>query len=149
MHHGTAIGECLTWSVGMRAPRQNELVSQFLDYLQDHLTADAVYRDPHLEQQKHRAEIAPRMQNAVRNMIDAIRWRNADVDRCLGELLSEPRQNVVFATRQRSSEPVFSRSLFERGVRLDLKSRMLFDRSLFFINGEAFNPAAGDKRALQ
>ena len=148
-HHGTAIGECLTWSIGMRAPHQREVAARFLDYLQDHLTADLTYRDRGLKRQSHRAEIGPRMRRAMRRMIEAVRWRNADIDRCVGEMLSEPRQNVVFAKPHRIDAAAFARACRARGVRLDLKSRMLFDRRNVYINGEAVAAADGDAVALR
>ncbi|NBR29035.1 MAG: cupin domain-containing protein, partial [Betaproteobacteria bacterium] len=44
-HNGTAVGECLTWSIGMRAPGEREVAAQFLDFLQDRLQDGRVYRD--------------------------------------------------------------------------------------------------------
>jgi 50S ribosomal protein L16 3-hydroxylase len=136
-HHGTAVGECLTWSVGMRAPHRREVTARFLDYLQDRVCADDVYRDPTLKPQAHRAEIGPHMRKAARDMIGLLRWRDADIDRCFGEMLSEPRQNVVFDPPPRGSEQVFARRCRARGLELDLKSRMLFDHRNLYINGEA------------
>ena len=34
-HHGVAMSECLTWSIGFRAPTDAELVEGFLDFLRD------------------------------------------------------------------------------------------------------------------
>ena len=119
-HHGTAIDECLTWSIGMRAPRQDELAARFFDYVQDHLAGDAVYSDRGLRRQAHRAEIAAPMRQRLRQMIAAVRWRDEDVDRCIGEFLSEPRRHVVFDTPRRLGTAAFARAVFARGLRLSL-----------------------------
>jgi 50S ribosomal protein L16 3-hydroxylase len=148
-HHGVAIGECLTWSIGMRAPTQREVASEFLDYLQDRLQDSEVYRDPGLKPQAHRAEIGPQMQKALRRMVERIRWGDTDIDRCIGQMLSEPRQNVVFSPEPAINTRVFSDELVERGLQLDLKTRLLFDRKLFFINGEAVSIAASDTKLFR
>ena len=52
-HCGVALGECITWSIGLRAPDAQEVVGSFLEYLHDHLSADGVYRDADLLLQRH------------------------------------------------------------------------------------------------
>ncbi len=148
-HNGSAVGECLTWSIGMRAPNQREVTAQFLEYLHDHLSGDALYRDPRLKRQTHRAEIGAQMRKTVRRMIAAMRWGDADIDRSLGEMLSEPRQNTVFDPPPPLNAAAFARKLQTQGLQLDLKSRMLFDCRNIFINGEAVAVAAGDAGALR
>lgn len=148
-HHGVAVGECLTWSVGMRAPHQREVTARFLDYIQDHLIADGVYRDAALKAQSHRASIGAQMRRTVRDMIATLHWRNSDIDHCLGEMLSEPRQNVVFTPPRAIGTAAFTRAARARGLALDLKSRMLFDRNTFYLNGESITLNDSDARALR
>src|SRR5258705_9917598 len=45
-HHGVAESECLTWSIGFRAPTDAEIVEGFLDHLRDRPGASGQYRDP-------------------------------------------------------------------------------------------------------
>ncbi|MHB8679255.1 MAG: cupin domain-containing protein [Rudaea sp.] len=47
-HEGTAIGECMTFSVGMRAPSQTELLLDFSEFLAEPLGEAARYADPGL-----------------------------------------------------------------------------------------------------
>jgi 50S ribosomal protein L16 3-hydroxylase len=148
-HNGTAVGECLTWSIGMRAPGQREVAAQFLGYLQDNLQDGDVYRDPLLRQQRHPAEIGAPMRAILRRMAGAIRWNDSDIDRCLGEMLSEPRQNVVFNPPRRMDAARFAAAIDRRGARLDMKTRMLFDRARFYINGESFSAAKQDAKILR
>jgi len=148
-HNGTAVGECLTWSIGMRAPGQREVAAQFLDFLQDRLPDGRVYRDSNLRAQRHPAEIGAAMRDVLRDMINAVRWNKADIDCCLGEMLSEPRQSVVFEPQQAMSAASFAAAAHRRGLQLDLKTRMLFDRSRFYINGESIAVAKSDVRAFR
>jgi 50S ribosomal protein L16 3-hydroxylase len=57
-HDGVAFGgPCMTYSIGMRAPSQAELVGDLADYLAEHLPDDMRYADPDLEPAKRAGEI--------------------------------------------------------------------------------------------
>ncbi len=143
-HNGTAVGECLTWSIGMRAPGEREVAAQFLDFLQDRLQDGRVYRDRDLHAQRHPAEIGAAMRGVLRDMVNSVRWNDTDIDRCLGEMLSEPRQSVVFEPPKDIGVARFAATVKRRGLQLDLKTRMLFDRLRFYINGESITVARND-----
>ena len=64
-------------------------------------------------------------------------------------MLSEPRQHVVFERRRGNGAVTFARQLKARGVRLALKSRMLFDRRAIYINGESVPVTARDAVVLR
>ncbi len=136
-HHGVAASECITWSIGCRAPTAQEMAGRFLDYVQDHLRLDGVYRDPGLTRQRHPAAISAGMLRQVQGMVRAIRWSDADIARCLGEYLSEPRPNVIFGRARAIPAARFTRAVKVRGLRLGLKSRMLTHGGRIFVNGES------------
>jgi 50S ribosomal protein L16 3-hydroxylase len=57
-HDGVAFGgPCMTFSVGMRAPSQAELVGDLADYLAEHLPEELRYTDPDLSPAKRVGEI--------------------------------------------------------------------------------------------
>ena len=147
-HHGVALDNCITWSIGCRAPSRQEMAARFLDFLQDHLQLDGGYRDPGLKLQRDPAAIGNTMLHQVRAMVGAIRWSAADIERCLGEYLTEPRPNLVFARARRMPAAQFARAASTRGVQLDLKSRMLFSGRTVFINGESVTVDAATGKTL-
>ena len=147
-HHGVAIGECITWSIGFRAPGRQEMAARFLDHLHDGLQLDGGYRDPGLKPQRHRAAIGKAMLGKVRTMVDAIRWNETDIARCLGEYLTEPRANIEFARGRAIAADRFARLAAARGIRLALKSRMLYCGGQIFINGETVLSGAAGRRLL-
>ncbi len=55
-HHGVALDDCMTFSIGFRAPTQKELLSTFNGQL-DELTDDVFYSDPELVLQESPGEI--------------------------------------------------------------------------------------------
>ncbi len=147
-HHGIASSDCITWSIGCRAPTQQELATRFLDDVQDRLHLEGLYRDPQLTPTRHPAAISRRMIEHAHAAIRAVRWNGTDVARGLGEYLSEPRANVVFERPKRISADRFRRAAAQRGLRLALKTRMLYAGQMVFINGECVVVEKAAARAL-
>jgi 50S ribosomal protein L16 3-hydroxylase len=148
-HHGIAVTDCITYSIGFRAPAAQELAGRFLEFLQDRVRLTGIYRDPGLEQQRHPAEIGSSMVEDVRRMLDRIGWRKEDVTTFLGCYLTEPKAHVVFTRPARPlSSAFFARAVFKRGLRLALTTQMLFRGTTIFINGEACKMVAPATRLL-
>jgi len=135
-HNGVAEDECMTYSIGFRAPTQQELAEQFLVYMQDRICLDGLYADPDLKLQKYSSEISADMLHQVEKIIRQVTWGKADIADFLGSYLSEPKSDVFF------DPPIkpLSRSRFEakvqkNGLMLALKSQMLCHGNSVFING--------------
>lgn len=149
-HDGIAVGECMTWSIGFRAPPAQELADQFLTFLQESLCLEGVYQDPDLSPQSHPAEISDQMIERVATMLEQIRWKRQDVQTFLGKALTEPKPHVFFdppetpLTRKR-----FEARAAKSGVRLDARSQMLFSGHHFFLNGERIVVPTSAKPALR
>jgi 50S ribosomal protein L16 3-hydroxylase len=56
-HHGVALGACMTYSIGMRAPSQAELLVDFAETLAEGLPEDARLSDPDLAPSRGDGEI--------------------------------------------------------------------------------------------
>jgi 50S ribosomal protein L16 3-hydroxylase len=134
-HWGIAVGECMTYSVGFRAPTAQELGTQFLSFLQDKLALAGMYADPDLQPQQHPAEIGEQMVDKVSEMLQAITWGREDVAQFLGTYLSEPKPHVVFTPRRLTIDK-FAQRVAKQGVQLALATQMLFYQDAVFINGE-------------
>lgn len=150
-HNGVALGPCMTWSIGFRAPKTSEICAAFLDYLQDRLgDPPGMYEDPDLTLPEHPAEVTPMMLDRLAAMLQHIRWSPADVQTFLGAYLSEPKPEVFFDPPKRPmSLDRFIRLTTEHGVMLDSKSRLLFIKdSGFYFNGERVQAPKGSEKAL-
>ena len=138
-HHGIALNDCLTYSIGFRAPSAQELAGQFLNFLQDELEIKGMYEDPDLALQKHPAEISHSMVKQVADMLNGISWTPKDIERFLGQYLSEPKPHIFFDPPQRPlSENKFVHQATQKSIRLNLKSLMLFKKRTIFLNGEPY-----------
>ena len=145
-HWGIAVSDgkvdCMTYSIGFRAPKNQELATEFLGYMQDklnqeQLTITGIYEDADLGLQEHAAEISAGMVTKVAEILRKIQWSNNDVADFLGTYLSEPKPDVVFDPNKKTSLSNFNKSLAKSGITLDLKSQMLFTGNTFYLNGEA------------
>ncbi len=149
-HYGVAEDACMTYSIGFRAPTTEELAQGFLMHLQDSLALAGRYADPDLRRQVHPGEIGRAMLEQIEGMIAKIKWSKRDVAEFAGRYLSEPKPNVFFdAPDAPLGLAAFGKQANRHGVALNPKSRLLFAGKRFFINGEAFTPAADETTALR
>lgn len=59
-HNGVAVGDdCMTYSIGFRAPARNELIAHWCDHLLANLSDDDRYSDAQIAVQKNSGEIVP------------------------------------------------------------------------------------------
>ncbi|HQN64083.1 MAG TPA: cupin domain-containing protein [Methylophilus sp.] len=136
-HWGIADSDdCMTYSIGFRAPAAQELGQEFLGYMQEQLCLNGMYADPDLTLQKHPAEISTDMVRKVSAMLRQIQWNEDNVGDFLGRYLSEPKPHVVFEPNKKISQSKFATMLREKTLSLDLKSQMLFWQKRFYLNGE-------------
>lgn len=157
-HDGIAEDECMTYSIGFRAPTTQEITTQFLVYMQDKLTLSGRYADPDLILQKHPAEMSDAMLSQWAEMIAQIQWGQSDIIDFAGRYLTEPKPHIYFHTPDEPmSAQAFAKNVKKIGVRLSPPSRLLFHQDQFFINGERISLAEcddalitlGDTRTLQ
>jgi 50S ribosomal protein L16 3-hydroxylase len=142
-HDGVALEPCITYSIGFRAPDAQELGGKFLEFLQDRLLLHGDYSDPDLRPVRRPARIPHNMMERLTGMLRGVRWGRGDVVEFIGRYLTEPRPHVVYSPPARPlSAPAFEKSVIARGMRLALKTRMLFYRGHVFVNGEAYRPGS-------
>jgi len=149
-HNGVAVGECMTWSIGFRAPSAQELARGFMEYLAERIDLPGRYADPELTLPAHRAEINESMVAKVARMIDEVRWGREEVADFLGHTLTEPKSHVFFdPPEDERSLAAFKKQVAQEGVRLHRKTQLLFAGRRFFVNGEAVEVGEQDFAPLQ
>lgn len=70
-HHGVALGACMTYSIGMRAPSQSDLLGDFVDHLIETLPEEARYADDDLAPANGDGEID---EAAIARVVRAMPW---------------------------------------------------------------------------
>jgi 50S ribosomal protein L16 3-hydroxylase len=145
-HDGIALGECMTYSIGFRQPNRGELARELLQRLAgdaEDAVGVAVYKDPKQPAVGHPGEIPAQMVEFAR---DALQDALTDPDalaRALGEYLTEPKANVWFDATEPDEMPAGG------DVRLDRRTKMMFDARHIFINGESFRAGGRDATLMR
>lgn len=136
-HDGIALDECITYSVGFRAPTAQELCSRFLDHLHDHLQAPGQYADPQLQATRHPGRIPAQMSRGLIELLQHTQPDRACMQRFIGMDLSTPRAHVVFTPPPRPQTAArFALTAAQSGLRLAPQSILLYDDRACYINGE-------------
>jgi 50S ribosomal protein L16 3-hydroxylase len=140
-HEGTAVGaDCMTASVGFRAPTQAELARALLERLADESGDE---KSPRYRDAGQQATARPgAVPSALRAFAQRSLARAADapgaVERALGEWLTEPKARVWFDPNPNA------RLRANTGVVLDRRTRVAYDERQIFINGESFRASGAD-----
>ena len=139
-HDGIAVGECMTASVGFRVPTQGGLARELLQRIADGVDDDgALYRDPKQPATATPGALPPALVDFARASLERVLCEPGALERALGEVLTEPKPRVWFDGGAAAGA----------GLRLDAKTRMLYDDRRVFINGEAFDAAGRDARLMR
>jgi 50S ribosomal protein L16 3-hydroxylase len=134
-HEGTAVGaECMTASIGFRAPTQAELARALLARLADASDDDRSqrYRDPRQGATAQPAALPAALGGFARQAVARALARPGAVQRALGEWLTEPKPQVWFDT------DAGARLQAHAAIVLDRRTRMAYADRQVFVNGESF-----------
>jgi 50S ribosomal protein L16 3-hydroxylase len=148
-HHGVALNDCMTASIGFRAPAVNNIVRDYADWLASSVNEDQFYTDPDLKVQSHPAEITHEAIRKIRKILLEQLTNDTDyVQRWLGEYSSEPKVHVPELSLQRFSDfSEFKKAIQNHSLQPALESRYLFSRThqgaLLFVDGKSYCVDAG------
>ncbi|CAA9403187.1 MAG: FIG002776: hypothetical protein [uncultured Ramlibacter sp.] len=143
-HDGIAEGECQTYSIGFRAPRQAELAHELLQRLAEAAGDegdDAIYRDPAQAAVRAPGKIPADLHRFAQQAVRAALKNPHALTRALGEYLSEPKPDVWF---DGGRAPRRLQALV-----LDRRTRMLYDGRHLFVNGESWRASGADARLMR
>ena len=143
-HDGIAEGECMTYSIGFRAPARAELAQELLVRLSEDAAEDEqvqMYRDAKQEAVAEPGAIPAELQAFAKEALERALSQPLALERALGEYLTEPKPNVWF-------EASDGGAMLE-AVRLDRRTRMMYDAQHIFINGESYRAAGRDATLMR
>ena len=144
-HDGVAEGECMTCSIGFRAPGREELGREVLQRVLDAAEPPArncMYRHAGEAATPAPGRIPAALQAFAADAVARLVRDPAALACALGELLSEPKPGVTFEPPERLQSALGS-------VSLDRRTRMLYDDAFVFINGESYRAAGRDATLMR
>ena len=143
-HEGVAEGECMTCSIGFRAPERDRWGAEVLQRMLDATEmppAQALYRDPQQEATSSPASIPDTLNHFTQEAMARLLADPRAAACALGEVLTDLKASVWFDAGSALGHHV--------GLRLDRRTRMMYDRWHLFINGESFVAAGRDATLLR
>ena len=152
-HHGVAVDACLTFSIGMRAPSQAELLVDFAEHLAQRTGDDARYADPDLSMSSDRYEIDDGAMARVRHALAVLQVDDAALAAWFGSYISAYRSADVAAPPKPPSADHVRKTLASGGALL----RHPFvrcawtrqgRRALLFVGGTAYPMGVVSARKL-
>ena len=95
-----------------------------------------LYKDPNLNLQKNPAEINSNMMKKIHHIVNRLRWNTNSINTFIGQFLTEPIEGAVFETSKSMTVEILIKNLVKKPLKLNPKTRMLFIKNNFYINGE-------------
>jgi 50S ribosomal protein L16 3-hydroxylase len=143
-HDGVAEGECMTCSIGFRAPAKDEIGREVMQRVlegEEPGAAPQLYRDSSQAATDAPARIPTTLQAFTAEAVLRLAENPRALACALGEWLSEPKPSVSFE----SGAPAGAGA----DLVLDRRTRMLYDDEHVFINGESYRAAGADAALMR
>ncbi|MFM7481634.1 MAG: winged helix domain-containing protein, partial [Candidatus Methylopumilus sp.] len=86
--------------------------------------------------QKNPAEINANMIKKIQQTVNQLRWNKNLINTFIGQFLTEPVETAIFQRPKPISLEIFKKKLSKKILELNPKTRMLFIKNNFYINGE-------------
>ncbi len=153
--------DCMTYSIGFRAPGHGELAAELLHRLAE-FSEDAaktaaeeggpyakrtqrLYRDPDQPATANPAELPAALTTFASEAVREALQNPTAVACVLGEYMTELKASVWFDEVTQKWDPLQG----DTGIRLDSRTRMMYDAQYVFINGESYRAKGADARLMQ
>jgi 50S ribosomal protein L16 3-hydroxylase len=116
-HFGVALEDCITVSVGYRAPNVKGMLIDFAERFIEQADSEAFYADPDQALQADPGEISPRARERVRQIIRAIDLSDDAIDRWFGSFITEEKPgHEVMLPEEELTGPQMQRRLKQEGM---------------------------------
>lgn len=117
-HHGIAIGDCMTYSIGFRAPSHEDILSGFLGRVLEQIDPLERYSDPDLEPQDDPGRIRGDALERIREIIRSA-MPDDEIDRWFGYYVTEPKRGELLVLPEEPWEVEELLEVLEAGARLE------------------------------
>lgn len=135
-HWGIARGDCMTFSLGFRAPRLNDMLGRWMDQILERMDPELFYRDPLDKSLPRPGEISPAALQEAYNLLRQTVMAQLSSPVWFGELVTEPRYTAQLLTEEQSLDTL-------EELHLDSTARLAWwegeEQLLVFVNGQAIS----------
>ncbi|MEZ8103394.1 ribosomal protein uL16 3-hydroxylase [Vibrio bivalvicida] len=143
-HEGDTLEPSMSYSIGYRSPKEQELLSNFADYVLAHDMGDVHLHNPQLRSQAHYGEILSSDTDLLIDMLRSALNSGSDIKQFLGSMLSQSRHQLDIVEPEAQLRPS---EVFEHLNTLGILRKVSGIRALYhqeatdkiYINGETFD----------
>ena len=141
-HDGVAESDgCMTYSIGFRVPQRADLVGELVLRMAEAYEDDTLYKDASQPATPTPAALPEALQAFAADALARLAGDARSLACALGEVMTDPKPRVWF------EEP--EAEWAGGAVRLDRRTRMMYDAHHVFINGDSFRAAGADARLMR
>jgi len=142
-HYGVAMNDCLSFSIGFRAPSHTEMLSDFIDFISHDLPKERTYKDRNLKLQQYSNEITASTIENIRDIFkEYLDPRHPAIAKWFGRFVSDTKTDLVFESEEQYRDFTKLQQDHPRLCR-NPASRFAFTEqeidALLFIDGENFS----------
>lgn len=155
-HYGVAENDCMTFSVGFRAPSEQEILGEFAHFLSQIPSQQARYQDPDLQPQSNPGWITPQAVDKVQEILQKLVSDPNKIANWMGEFFSQTKyaQQPEPPEGEYSEAEVHDLLTANLTVRKEESTRFIYTGDVnrphqFFVNGTGFDiPAISQSLVL-
>lgn len=154
-HNGIATSaDCVTYSIGFRAPSDAEMLRSFSDQIGETLKSEARYQDPDLSMTERLGEIDSRALARVQSRLSALLDNPKALAQWFGQFVSEPKYpDDLYQPDQEETVEWLEGVDADEGVYVLPGARLFYidtpEQLLLFCNGTALNTAGCDQNWIR
>ena len=154
-HEGYAIENALNYSVGFRAPNQQDLLSSFADHIIDTESGQKRYTDHTLTLRDSKGELTQSEVNKVKTLLQALIENDSLFKNWLGNTLSQPKHDMDLAPEENPFSTAEIMQQLENNVTFERLggTRAIYqcidDKLLLSVNGENYPLSLSDLEAVK
>ena len=143
-HHGIAEDDCITLSVGFRAPTLDDLLTGFTDYLSQQATASEHLNDPDLSVQDNPGTIAPHVIDRLESVIREQLGNRRNLALWFGQFATAPKSLDIVVPADEPAAPGDLAEAIRAGeqLRWNEGSRFAYheldNETALFVDGEQY-----------
>lgn len=90
-HHGVALEDCMTFSIGFLAPTHTEMLNDYVQHVTTQMDKDLRYTDPELTLPKDNGEITSQALEKIQQIIRGLSLDNHSINQWFGQFISQSR----------------------------------------------------------
>lgn len=148
-HWGTAVGECMTWSIGFRAPSHADILLDFAQEAASRASEDQRYSDAGMPLQKNASEISLNAIETISGILQHYLTDKTLLAQWLGETMTQVKTTLtadvdMITPAEVQNNLPFRLSPFSRGAFFDYSALIENDEStLLFVDGVSYPCSRG------